>query len=292
MNFKKIILVFILISSINIVFSSTTTSGINLTYEINVSSTNYNYSTIYDLVKDYAKNPLVTYYDYSTKEIKYTLFSFNVEGINYTTYPLNYDATYKIYAITNDLSPKCSITLPYEDCTFTALGNDFLENYLMYKFNVCNELGGCYNLAKKFTLIQKDYANIIVSGINLSFQSIITEVSTISYITPTPNHNTKSTSNSFTIKISDGTHNLTSANVSINGINYSMSDTGSFIWNYTHSNLTITKPEQYTFKVYTNEGNLNERKITLYPSKDSNRNFPAISLFSLFIALLTIIFLN
>jgi flagellin-like protein len=262
-----------------------TVSGIKLAYTFNTSPTQ-KYSTIYDLVKGTTKNPITNYYNYSTKETKYILQSFTSENINPTSYHLSYSSDYNIYSITDDLSPKCSITIPYENCTFTATSDDLLDNYLMYKFNVCNELGGCYNLAKKFTLIQKDYAQKVVSGINISYQAITT-LPTYPYYDSdiTPYNNSNIISNQISIVVNEGSESVSWINITINNINYTMTDQGDGTWIYTIN--TTSNPTSYQFEAYYNTDSLGENTFTLLRDHTST-TMPALTPISLLISILII----
>lgn len=109
------------------------------------------------------------------------------------------------------------------------------------------------------------------------------------YISPTPKNNQKTSSTNFTIKYSSGT-DTDDANISINGINYSMTNLGGGIWSYTNSTYFNNSIEKVSFKIYFNGGELGVRYFTHYPiAQKIEETLPAMSIFSLLVSIIIII---
>lgn len=110
----------------------------------------------------------------------------------------------------------------------------------------------------------------------------------VNYIYPTPIHNSKSSKNNFTILIYDDALEVTSANVSINGINYTMDDIGLGYFRYINSTVnTNNSIILLEFQVFTNIGKLELRSFKIYPFIGNNY-FPAFGLMSFVLGLLII----
>lgn len=299
MNFLKIIPIFILFFYL-IIFTNAAVqsfSGMRLTVQEVYPTSLENDTTLYDLVNTISKNPNVVSSDYSLKTSTYNIDTFDISYvINSSSYHLlTQNPILNIFTYSQGANTlRCSAIPSSPNCILTYTTSEERSPYNRYKFHfeVCNIKNYCWSVGEKLSLyIIANKRESTFSGMRLFLNLDSYEPSFISYITPTPPHKTKSTSTSFTIKISDGTFNLTWANVSINNINYSMTEGSTLKWNYTYTNSSITTPVEYIFKVYTAEGELEQRKITLYPDKNSNQNFPAISIFSLFVSLVFIFYL-